>query len=58
MNSSGLVFLTSPHLDPQTIDGQSVVPGDKPKALALYDAVAHDTVAQWLATASPSPAPN
>jgi LCP family protein required for cell wall assembly len=58
MKSENLSFMTSPHLEPQTIDGQSVVPGDKPKALALYDAVAHDTVAQWVAQNPPTPAPN
>jgi LCP family protein required for cell wall assembly len=58
MKSENLEFMTSPHLSPETIDGQSVVPGDKPKALALYDAVAHDTVAAWVAQNPPTPAPN
>ncbi|GAA1786251.1 LCP family protein [Luedemannella flava] len=58
MNSSNLVFLTSPHLNPQNINGESVVPGDKEKALGLYDAMAKDKVGEWVAANPPSPAPN
>jgi LCP family protein required for cell wall assembly len=57
LRSDSLVFLTSPNLGSAQRDGESVVLGDKDKALGLYDAVAKDTVEQWLATVSPSPKP-
>jgi len=49
LRSNDLVFMTSPHKGTDNIDGQSVVVSDKTKALALFDAVAHDTVGDWLA---------
>jgi len=49
LKSEDLVFMTSPHLGSQNVDGQSVVVSDREKALGLFDAVAKDTVAQWLA---------
>lgn len=58
MNSDNLVFLTTPHLGAQNVNGESVVAGDKPKALALYDAVAKDKVADWVAANPESPPPN
>lgn len=50
LRSNDLVFMTSPHQGTDTIDGQSVVVSDKTKALALFDAVAKDQVAAWLAS--------
>jgi LCP family protein required for cell wall assembly len=55
LRSADLTFMTSPYSGFDTIDGQSVVVVDRTKALALYDAVAKDKVAQYLASASPSP---
>jgi LCP family protein required for cell wall assembly len=46
LGSKNLTFMTSPYSGFDTIDGQSVVIADKTKALALYDAVAHDRLAQ------------
>jgi LCP family protein required for cell wall assembly len=57
LRSSDLTFVTSPFSGFQTIDGQSVVVADHDKASALYDAVAKDTVAQYLGSASASPTP-
>jgi LCP family protein required for cell wall assembly len=57
LRSNNLVFLTSPNLGSAQRDGESVVLGDRDNALGLYDAVAKDTVEQWLATVSPSPKP-
>jgi LCP family protein required for cell wall assembly len=54
LGSEDLTFMTSPHRGTGTIDGQSVVLSDREKALGLYDAVARDTVAQWMA-ANPTP---
>jgi LCP family protein required for cell wall assembly len=53
VKSDQLTFITSPHLGSDTINGESVVVSDKPKALALYQAVSNDTVAAWVA-ANPS----
>ena len=41
--------------DAATIDGQSVVLSDREKALSLYQAVANDTVAAWMAQDAPTP---
>jgi LCP family protein required for cell wall assembly len=49
LRSSDLTFMTCPNLGSQDIDGESVVVSDKTKATALFDAVNHDTVDQWLA---------
>jgi LCP family protein required for cell wall assembly len=57
LRSDNLVFLTSPNLGSAQRDGESVVLGDREKALALYEAVGKDTVAQWVASVSPSPSP-
>jgi LCP family protein required for cell wall assembly len=55
LHSSDLTFMTSPFSGFGTRDGQSVVLADHDKASALYDAVAKDQVAQYLAAASPAP---
>ncbi|NUT02507.1 MAG: LytR family transcriptional regulator [Hamadaea sp.] len=57
MSSDKLTFLTSPNLGSATRDGESVVLSDKTKALALYDAMAKDTMEAYVtanATSSPS----
>jgi hypothetical protein len=46
--------MTSPYTGTGNINGESVVLGDKTKALGLFDAVSKDTVGAWVATASPS----
>ena len=57
LRSSDLTFMTSPYSGFGTRDGQSVVLADHDKASALYDAVAKDTVASYLARSSASPTP-
>lgn len=57
LRSSDMTFLTSPYSGFDTIGGQSVVVVDQARAAALYHAVATDTVAGYLASASPSPTP-
>ncbi|NUT36797.1 MAG: LCP family protein, partial [Hamadaea sp.] len=57
MSSDKLVFLTSPNLGSGMRNGESVVLSDKEKALALYDAMAKDTMAAYLGTASPTGSP-
>ncbi|MFC4106604.1 LCP family protein [Micromonospora zhanjiangensis] len=50
LRGENLHFMTSPNLGGQTIDGQSVVLSDRPKALSLYQAIAADKVADWVAS--------
>jgi LCP family protein required for cell wall assembly len=52
LGSKDLTFMTSPYSGFATINGESVVKSDTTKASALYDAVAKDTVAQYLAGTS------
>jgi LCP family protein required for cell wall assembly len=56
IRSSDLTFMTSPNLGSKTINGESVVVSDKAKASALYDAVAGDKVADWIAQNAPASA--
>jgi LCP family protein required for cell wall assembly len=56
LRGEDLRFLTSPHLGSQMIDGQSVVVSDREKALALYQAMSADKMAEWV-QANVSPAP-
>jgi LCP family protein required for cell wall assembly len=59
VRSSDLTFLVSPNLGSDDVDGESVVVSDKDKASTLYEAVAKDTVADWVAAnASPTPKPS
>jgi LCP family protein required for cell wall assembly len=58
MSSDKLTFLTSPNQGSANRDGESVVLSDKTKALALYDAMAKDTMAAYLAAISPSASPS
>jgi LCP family protein required for cell wall assembly len=57
LRSGDVVSLTSPSAGTGWEGDQSVVYSDQVKAKALYHAVATDTVAQWVATASASPSP-
>ncbi len=49
LRSENMTFLISPNAGTDTIDGQSVVVSDKANASAFYDAIAHDTLSDWLA---------
>lgn len=56
LRGENLQFLTSPHRGSDTINGESVVVSDRENALAMYQAMAADRMAQWVdASASPSP---
>jgi LCP family protein required for cell wall assembly len=57
LRGNDLTFMTSPFSGFGQVGDQSVVLSDKPKAAALYDAVVHDKVAQYLASASAAPSP-
>jgi LCP family protein required for cell wall assembly len=58
IRSQDLTFMVSPNIGSQTVNGESVVVSDREKAAALYDAVAKDTVADWVAqNAAPAPKP-
>lgn len=54
LRSNDLTFLTSPWTGTDTIDGQSVVLSDRPKAIELYNAVKSDKMGDW-ASAHNSP---
>jgi len=49
LRGENLVFLTSPHKGSQMINGESVVVSDRENALAMYQAIAADRMAQWVA---------
>ncbi|WP_281892007.1 LCP family protein [Phytohabitans aurantiacus] len=56
LRGENLKFITSPHNGSQTINGESVVVSNKEKALAMYEAMANDTMKEWVtANASPTP---
>jgi LCP family protein required for cell wall assembly len=48
IRSNNLTFVTSPNKGSENISGQSVVVSDREKALALYKAVAGDTMSDWI----------
>jgi LCP family protein required for cell wall assembly len=54
LTSKDLTFMTSPNLGSAMRGGESVVVSDKTRALSLYQAVAGDTVADWIAQNGPS----
>ena len=54
LRSSNLTFMASPTAGFATEAGQSVVRADTTKAKALYQAVANDTMTQYLAAAQPT----
>ncbi|WIM96483.1 LCP family protein [Actinoplanes oblitus] len=49
LRSDNLTFMTSPNKGSETINGQSVVVSDREKALALFEAVKSDKMADYLA---------
>ncbi len=58
LRSANITYLSSPSAGTATIDGQSVVQPDAARAKSLYQAVATDSVAQWLAgPGAPTAAP-
>lgn len=54
LRGNDLQFLTSPNSGSDTIDGESVVVSDREKALAMYQAMAGDKMAEWVAANPPS----
>ncbi|MGX6604651.1 LCP family protein [Micromonosporaceae bacterium Da 78-11] len=48
IRGSNLTFITSPNKGSATVSGQSVVLADRDKAIALYKAVAADTMTDWM----------
>jgi LCP family protein required for cell wall assembly len=54
LRGSDLQFLTSPNKGSDNIDGESVVVSDREKALSMYQAMAGDKMAEWLAANPPS----
>jgi LCP family protein required for cell wall assembly len=54
LRGQNLQFLTSPHTGTDTIDGESVVVSDRENALSMYQAMAQDKMAEWVA-ANPAP---
>src|SRR2546421_5179442 len=57
LRGNDLTFMTSPFSGFGQVGNESVVLSDRTKAAALYDAVAKDTVAPYLASASSKPSP-
>ena len=48
LRGENLTFVTSPNSGSQTINGESVVVSDREKALAMYQAMSTDTMADWV----------
>ncbi|SCL45396.1 LCP family protein [Micromonospora yangpuensis] len=48
LRGENLTFVTSPHAGSETINGESVVVSDREKALAMYQAITADTMAEWV----------
>jgi LCP family protein required for cell wall assembly len=48
LRSDDLVFMVSPNLGSDMVGDQSVVVSDREKALAFYDAMARDTLDEWV----------
>ncbi|MEW2382531.1 LCP family protein [Micromonospora sp. NPDC047707] len=48
LRGENLTFVTSPHNGSQTINGESVVVSDREKALSMYQAMARDTMTDWV----------
>ena len=48
LRGQNLTFLTSPNSGSDTINGESVVVSDREKALAMYQAMSADTMADWV----------
>jgi LCP family protein required for cell wall assembly len=54
LRSKDMTFMVSPNAGSANVNGESVVLSDKPRALALYEAVSSDKVADWMKQASPA----
>lgn len=54
LRSEDLTFLTTPHSGTDTVNGESVVLSNKDKATSMFQAMADDTMAEWVA-ANPKP---
>jgi LCP family protein required for cell wall assembly len=50
LRGENLTFVTSPNSGSATINGESVVVSDREKALAMYQAMSKDTMADWVRT--------
>ncbi len=48
LRGQNLTFVTSPNSGSDTINGESVVVSDREKALAMYQAMSADTMADWV----------
>ncbi|MEU8111332.1 LCP family protein [Micromonospora sp. NPDC048947] len=48
LRGQNLTFVTSPNSGSDTINGESVVVSDREKALAMYQAMSGDTMADWV----------
>ncbi|WP_130405675.1 LCP family protein [Micromonospora violae] len=48
LRGQNLTFVTSPNSGSETINGESVVVSDREKALAMYQAMSADTMADWV----------
>ena len=57
LRGENLTFLTSPHLGSRMVNGESVVVSDREKALAMYQAMANDTMAAWVEANTPTANP-
>nr|WP_310374051.1 LCP family protein [Catenuloplanes atrovinosus] len=56
LRSEDLTFITSPNQGAADRDGQSVVLSDREPALALYEAIANDTMVDWAQANTEPPA--
>jgi LCP family protein required for cell wall assembly len=56
LRGENLQFFTSPHNGSDTINGESVVVSNREKALAMYQAMAADKMADWVAANAEKPA--
>ncbi|MDG4790818.1 LCP family protein [Micromonospora sp. WMMD1102] len=58
LRGENLQFITSPHNGSETVNGESVVVSNREKALAMYQAMAADTMDDWVAAnVAPTPTP-
>ncbi|SCL68079.1 transcriptional attenuator, LytR family [Micromonospora eburnea] len=48
LRGENLTFITSPNLGGRDVDGQSVVVSDRERALAMYQAISADRMADWV----------
>lgn len=58
LRSPDITFLTSPNEGSDMVGAESVVVSDRPNAIKLYNAIAADKMAEYMAAASPSSSPN